>query len=49
MKSFTVAGNFYDLLKKITDVACSLEVKATGMTAFASPAVLVDELSIAGK
>ncbi len=49
VKSFTVAGNFYDLLKKITDVACSLEVKATGMTAFASPAVLVDELSIAGK
>lgn len=49
VKSFTVAGNFYDLLKKITDVACSLEVKATGMTAFASPAVLVSELSIAGK
>lgn len=49
VKSFTVAGNFYDLLKKITDVASELEVKATGMTAFASPAVLVSELSIAGK
>lgn len=49
VKSFTVAGNFYDLLKKITDVASELEVKATGKTAFASPAVLVDELSIAGK
>ena len=49
VKSFTVAGNFYDLLKKITDVACELEVKSTGMTAFASPSVLVSELSIAGK
>ena len=49
VKSFTVAGNFYDLLKKITDVARELEVKSTGMTAFASPAVLVSELSIAGK
>jgi PmbA protein len=49
VKSFTVAGNFYDLLKKITDVASELEVKATGKTAFASPAVLVSELSIAGK
>lgn len=49
VKSFTVAGNFYDFLKKITDVARELEVKATGMTAFASPSVLVSELSIAGK
>lgn len=49
VKSFTVAGNFYDFLKKITDVACELEVKSTGRTAFASPSVLVSELSIAGK
>ena len=49
VKSFTVAGNFYDLLMKITDVACELEVKGNGMTNFASPSVLVSELSIAGK
>ena len=49
VKSFTVAGNFYDLLMKITDVACELEVKGSGITAFASPSVLVSELSIAGK
>lgn len=50
VKSFTVAGNFYDLLKKITDVASNLELpSATGSTAFGSPSVLVDTLSIAGK
>ena len=49
VKSFTVAGNFYDLLMKITDVACELEVKGSGITAFASPSVLVSDLSIAGK
>ena len=50
VKSFTVAGNFYDLLKKITAVAsnCTLP-SAMGMTAFGSPSVLVEDLSIAGK
>ena len=50
VKSFTVAGNFYDLLKKITAVAsnCCLP-SAMGMTAFGSPSVLVEDLSIAGK
>lgn len=53
VKSFTVAGNFYDLLNQIT--AVSDEVKMSGMggfggpTAFASPAVLVEGLSVAGK
>lgn len=50
VKSFTVAGNFYDLLKQITAVGSNLELPyATGMTAFASPSVLVENLSIAGK
>ena len=50
VKSFTVAGNFYDLLKNITALAnnCQLPM-AMGMTAFGSPSVLVEGLSIAGK
>ena len=50
VKSFTVAGNFYDLLNQIT--ALSDEVKLPGfggMTAFGSPSVLVEGLTIAGK
>ncbi len=50
VKSFTVAGNFYDLLKNITALAdnCKLP-QAMGMTAFGSPSVLVEGLSVAGK
>jgi len=50
VKSFTVAGNFYELLKNITALAnnCILP-SAMGMTTFGSPSVLVDGLSIAGK
>ena len=50
VKSFTVAGNFYDLLKNITALAdnCHLP-QALGKTAFGSPSVLVEGLSIAGK
>ena len=47
MKSFTVAGNFYDLLKNIVCVADYLEFP--GMGTVGSPSVLVDGLSIAGK
>lgn len=50
VKSFTVAGNFYDLLKNITALADNCELPmAMGMTAFGSPSVRVDNLSIAGK
>ncbi len=50
VRSFTVAGNFYDLLKRITAVADNLELPgATGITAFGSPCVLAEGLSIAGK
>ncbi len=50
VKSFTVAGNFYDLLKNITALAnnCTLP-RAMGMTTFGSPSVLVDGLTVAGK
>lgn len=50
IKAFTVAGNFYELLKKITAVANNGKLhNPLGITAFGSPSVLVDELSIAGK
>ena len=50
VKSFTVAGNFYDVLKSVVALAdnCTLP-NAMGMTAFGSPSVLVEGLSIAGK
>ncbi len=47
VKSFTVAGNFYELLKNITGLASNLEMP--GMGNFGSPSVLVEGLSIAGK
>ena len=50
VKSFTVAGNFYTLLQKITDTADNLKLPgAMGMTNFGAPSVLVDELAVAGK
>ena len=50
IKSFTVAGNFYDLLNGITAVANNTELpNALGITAFGSPSVLVEGLSVAGK
>ena len=50
VKSFTVAGNFYDLLKNITALAdnCHLPM-AMGKTAFGAPTVLVEGLTVAGK
>ena len=47
VKSFTVAGNFYELLKSIRSIASNLEMP--GMGHFGAPSVLVDGLSIAGK
>jgi len=50
VKSFTVAGNFYDLMKNIVALSDTVEVpNAFGMTAFGSPCVLVEGLSVAGK
>lgn len=50
VKSFTVAGNFFELLSSITAVAD--EVKSgvqMGLTAFGSPDVLIPDMSVAGK
>ena len=50
VRSFTVAGNFYELLKNIAAVADNVTLPwATGKTAFGAPSVLVEGLSIAGK
>ncbi len=50
VKSFTVAGNFYELLKNITAVANNSHLPtAMGMTAFGAPTTWVSGLSIAGK
>jgi PmbA protein len=50
VKAFTVAGNFYELLKNITAVANNSHLPtAMGMTAFGAPTTLVEGLSIAGK
>lgn len=50
VKSFTVAGNFYELLKNVDAVASNVTLpRAMGQTTFGSPSVLVNGLSIAGK
>ena len=50
VKSFTVAGNFYELLKNITALGNHTRLhNALGMTAYGAPSTLVQGLSIAGK
>ena len=50
VKSFTVAGNFYELLKNIEAVANNSHLpSAMGKTAFGAPSTLVQGLSVAGK
>ncbi len=50
VKSFTVAGNFYDMLRHIVALADNLEIpNAMGQTAFGGPSILVEGLSVAGK
>lgn len=50
ISAFTVAGNFYDLLKKILYVAENMILPSpVGKTTFGAPSVLVEGLSIAGK
>ena len=50
VKSFTVAGNFFDLLKNITAMADNFRLPhPLGMTTYGSPSVLVEGLSVAGK
>ena len=50
VKAFTVAGNFYELLKNIVALANNCQLpRAMGSTTFGAPTVWVDGLSVAGK
>ncbi len=50
VKSFTVAGNFYELLKNIEALADNVTLpNPMGTTTFGAPSVLVKGLSVAGK
>ena len=50
IKSFTVAGNFYELLKNVEAAANNGHLpRAMGKTAFGAPSVLIKGLSVAGK
>ena len=50
IKAFTVAGNFFDLLKDIKNVSSDLTFGLpSGFTVFGAPSVLVPNMSIAGE
>ena len=49
-KGFTVAGNFFELLKSIDDMANEVHFGIPGgFTVFGAPDVLISEMSVAGK
>ena len=50
VKSFTIAGNFFELLKSISALSDKIEMGLpSGFTGFGSPAVLIKDMSVAGK
>lgn len=49
LKSFTVAGNIFDLLKKITAVGNEIEPHGPGYTRYLCPDVLAEGMKVAGK
>ena len=49
VRSFTVSGNFFELLKSITALSDKAVLPRPGLPSVASPAVLVKELTISGK
>lgn len=50
VKSFTIAGNFFELIKSISDVSDKVEVAITSsFTTFGSPDVLAVGVAVAGK
>ena len=50
VKSFTVAGNFFELLGKIEDISDKMYFgMPSGFTSYGSPDVLVRDMSVAGK
>ncbi len=50
IKSFTVAGNFFELLKNIEMISNRQEIKHSGLfRGYAAPDILVKNMSVAGK
>jgi len=51
VKSFTVSGNFFELLKKVEEISNTVKGLSapTSFTAYGAPDVLVRDLSVAGK
>lgn len=50
VRSFTISGNFFELLKVIDAISDELDIGITGgVTVFGSPDVLIKGMSIAGK
>jgi Predicted Zn-dependent proteases and their inactivated homologs len=49
VKSFTVAGNFFDLLKEIDMIGNELQIGWPGFTQIASPDILIRDMSVAGE
>ena len=49
VKSFTVAGNFFELIKNIDTLGNEVHWGIPGRTVFGSPDVLVRDMSVAGK
>ncbi len=49
VKSFTVAGNFFELIKEIDSLGSEVRWGIPGRTVFGAPDVLVRDMSVAGK
>ena len=50
IKSFTIAGNFFELMKNIEAIADEIKLDiGSGLTAFGAPDILVRNMSVAGK
>lgn len=49
VRSFTIAGNFYDLMKNITAIGGEVESGLCGFSMTAAPAVAVCDVSVAGE
>ncbi len=49
VKSFTVAGNFFELLLNIESISDKVDFSIPSLTAFGAPDALVRQMSVAGK
>ncbi len=49
VKSFTIAGNFFDLIKKIDTLSSDIDYRGPSFSKIAAPALLVRDMPVAGK